>query len=258
LEEVRVIGLLKLRTKQALKVYHANPLNRGIAYRREVQKLKQADLTKLNFGCGHFALEGWTNTDGGDGKFWIAPPNPKVIKLNVWDFLHHCPDQVAEFIISEQFFEHFDRQEGHRMLREWFRILKPGGVVRIQMPDLEKEVRLYLGQLEGVTWEKDLLPHKLSHVQGTCDPYGKLLQDEQYLPSMLLNNSMHMDGHRFLYDFETITQSLTMAGFCDVKREKFGQSVHSDLQQVDRHDGGDTGRHWVPQIVLTVEATKPI
>ncbi|MBW4441669.1 MAG: hypothetical protein KME10_10620 [Plectolyngbya sp. WJT66-NPBG17] len=37
---------------------------------------------------------------------------------------------------------------------------------------------------------------------------------------------------------------------------QFGQSVHPELGGIDHHDGGETGRHWVPQIVLTVEATK--
>lgn len=58
------------------------------------------------------------------------------------------------------------------------------------------------------------------------------------------------------YDFETLARSLSLAGFRQIVRERFGCSTHEALRGIDRHDGGETGRHWIPGIVLTVEATK--
>jgi hypothetical protein len=68
---------------------------------------------------------------------------------------------------------------------------------------------------------------------------------------------MRLDGHKFVYDEETLRQSLRLAGFTDLTRETFGHSRHAALHAVDLHDGGDTGRSWVPGMALVMEATKP-
>lgn len=221
-----------------------------------IMRLNAADKSKINFGCGYHPIPGWLNTDGGDGRIFAPPMLPGVINLDIWKFLKNVKAETTQFITSEQFFEHFDRQDGFRMLCEWHRILKSGGVLRIQTVDLEKEISVYLDTCDGVSWERDVLPHRLKHIAQSTDGYCKLLPGEQYTRSMLLNNGFHMDGHRYIYDFETLKMSLERAGFTDIKRVPFGQSEHSELSGIDVHDGGDTGRHWIPKNVLQVEATK--
>ena len=97
----------------------------------------------------------------------------------------------------------------------------------------------------------------LNHIgANNPDPYGKLVEGEHYTRSMLLNNGMHMDGHRYLYDFETLSQTLRLAGFRDIARVAYGESEHAALRGIDRHDGGKSGRSWIPSIVLAVEAVR--
>jgi len=234
------------------------PLLGVYRHRREVRKLAASSFEKLNFGCGPHPLDGWTNIDGGDGRRYVPPPHPDIVKLDVFEALARIPAGCARLISSEHFFEHFDRQQGHEILRECLRLLRPGGVVRMVTPDLEKEVKIYLDLLPEIDWDSMVLPHRYGHVgPRNPDPYGKLRDGEAFTRSMLLNNGMHMDGHRYLYDFETISQSMRLAGFTDVRREEFGASRHPELAGIDRHDGGETGRNWVPGIALVVEATKP-
>jgi|WetSurMetagenome_2_1015567.scaffolds.fasta_scaffold279254_2 predicted SAM-dependent methyltransferase len=229
----------------------------AINFRRlQLQKLRRADLSKINFGCGNMPLPDWTNVDGGDGRIWEAPDRPDIIAMDVFDFLAHIDDAGTQYIASEQFFEHFDRHLGHALAREWFRILKPNGVCRIVMPDLEKEVRIYLGIEPCADWDTVVLPHRYRHIAGSADPYGKLIDGEKYTKAMLLNNGMHMDGHRYLYDFEAIEQTLRLAGFRRICRCEYGQSEHAELAGIDKHDGGESGHSWIPKIVLAVEATK--
>ena len=142
------------------------------------------------------------------------------------------------------------------MICEWYRILQPGGILRIQTVDLAKEFQVYLDRCPGVSWENDVLPHRYGHIKRTTDPYGKLIEGEVFTRAMLLNNGFHMEGHKYIYDFETIAQSLRLGGFINIKPESFGQSAHAELRGIDRHDGGETGRHWIPKNVLTVEAEK--
>jgi hypothetical protein len=227
------------------------------AHRRggEVARLRASGSRKLNLGAGGFPLEGWINVDGGDGRHYDAPEDPRVIRLDVFEALAALPDGSMDFIASEQFFEHFTRQEGLAMAREFRRVLSPAGVLRIQVPDLESVVALYRNELAFADWGTVQLPHRLRHVGETRDPYGRLAPGEAFTPAIMINNGFHMDGHRFLYDFATLAQTLRLAGFAKVVRAAFGESAHAALRGIDRHDGGSTGAAWVPRVALVVEAS---
>ncbi len=224
-----------------------------IGSQEEIDRLLAADLTCLNFGCGAHPLPGWTNIDGGDGKWYEAPAQNSVFALDAFQALQALPDGCAKFVTSEHFFEHFSLDDGHRLLSQWFRVLKPGGVVRIACPDLEKNARLYLRDIQPAP-DEIIEAHQLRWLG---DRYA-LKSGERLTPAIVHNYSMWLYGHRFIYDLETITQSLTLAGFQRVTRCRFGQSDHDTLRGIDRHDGDETGRAWIPSMVLIVEATKPV
>jgi len=42
----------------------------------------------------------------------------------------------------------------------------------------------------------------------------------------------------------------------DVERAEYGRSRHEFLRGIDRHDGGETGKSWIPGLALIVEGTK--
>lgn len=226
------------------------------AYERETGILAKSKNDKLNLGCGYYPMSGWSNIDGGDGKNYAPPIDRQVIKLDVFNALSTIPDNSVSFITSEQFFEHFSRQDGYKLMTECHRVLKPGGVMRIQVPDLYITVKLYLDEVPLAPWKNVQYPHRIRHIESTNDPYGKLIPGEEYLPSMMLNNGFHMDGHKYLYDNQTLVQSLKLSGFSNIYRCNFGESSFSELQGIDKHDGGETGRHWIPDIALIVEAIK--
>ena len=222
----------------------------------ERQELTSSRSKKLNLGAGYYPLDGWINIDNGDGVYYPAPANDQIVRLDVFQALGLTQDESIEYITSEQFFEHFTRQDGLRLMQECFRVLMPSGVMRLQVPDLEMVIGLYRNELEFADWETVQLPHRLKHIDGTTDAYGKLMPGESYTPAMMINNGFHMDGHKFLYDYQTISQSLSLAGFMKIKRETFSCSSHSQLSGIDRHDGGSTGKTWVPKVALIVEAEK--
>ncbi len=219
------------------------------------KRFAAAAHTKLNLACGAHPLDGWTNIDCGDG-FFDAPAKENVFNLDVFEALALLPPDSVDFITSEQFFEHFTRQDGLRLMRACLRVLKKGGVMRVQVPDLELTVALYRNEVAFADWETVQLPHRHRHIRGSRDPYCKLEEGEAYTPAMMVNNSFHMDGHKFIYDYQTLAQSLRVAGFLSVEKVNYGESRHTELAGIDRHDGGTTGRHWIPKIALCAEATK--
>jgi SAM-dependent methyltransferase len=97
----------------------------------------------LNLGCGNRFHEDWANYD-------LIPSAPGVKTIDLTEPLPFEEDRF-DVIYSSHVLEHIPRQRVPVLLREMARILKPGGIVRIVVPDLEGIVREYLRQLELAT-----------------------------------------------------------------------------------------------------------
>lgn len=96
-------------------------------------------LRKLNLGCGARALPSWTNLD------FVARPG----LVTAHDLRTALPfaDGCFDAVYHSHVLEHFDRPQGARLLAECFRVLRPGGTLRVVVPDLEGKARLYLEKL---------------------------------------------------------------------------------------------------------------
>jgi|RhiMethySRZTD1v2_1073278.scaffolds.fasta_scaffold34693_5 predicted SAM-dependent methyltransferase len=94
----------------------------------------------LNLGCGARVHPAWTNVD-------IAPQAEGVIACNLRASLPFA-DATFGVVYHSHLLEHFSHQEAGAFLRECFRVLEPGGIVRVVVPDLEQIARLYLEALE--------------------------------------------------------------------------------------------------------------
>lgn len=94
----------------------------------------------LNLGCGSRYREGWTNVD-------ITSSDPSII---AHDLRQRLPfdDQSFDLVYHSHVLEHFDRNAARVFLRECFRVLRPDGLIRVAVPDLEAIVRCYLSLLE--------------------------------------------------------------------------------------------------------------
>ncbi len=62
------------------------------------------------------------------------------------------PDASVACIYSSHTFEHFSYEESRAVARECFRVLKPGGILRIVVPDLGIMVRDYLARYLPIRW----------------------------------------------------------------------------------------------------------
>lgn len=95
----------------------------------------------LNFGCGGIFHPDWTNLDA-------SPVSPDVV---AHDLRQRFPfaDGTFDAAYGSHVLEHLEPDAAEEVLRDCFRILRPGGIVRIAVPDLESIARLYLAALEG-------------------------------------------------------------------------------------------------------------
>jgi SAM-dependent methyltransferase len=94
---------------------------------------------RLNLGCGDKILPGYVNVDVVESR---AGMRPDVI-CDLHD-LAPFADASADEILSVHVVEHFWRWEVRDILREWTRVLKPGGRMVIECPNLESACRTFL------------------------------------------------------------------------------------------------------------------
>lgn len=95
----------------------------------------------LNFGCGGAFHPDWTNLDA-------SPVSPAVVAHDVTRRFPFA-DGTFDAVYGSHVLEHLDPAVAERVLGDCFRILKPGGILRIAVPDLESIARLYISSLEG-------------------------------------------------------------------------------------------------------------
>lgn len=94
----------------------------------------------VNLGCGSHFHPDWVNVD-------MVPSSPEVL---AHDLRTRLPFDDACFgvVYHSHVLEHFKRAHATAFMRECFRILAPGGVIRVVVPNLEVIARLYLQYLE--------------------------------------------------------------------------------------------------------------
>lgn len=94
----------------------------------------------LNFGCGGKYHRDWVNLD-------MHSNSPDVLAHNLLEGIPF-PDGQFEAVYHSQVLEHFPKAAGEALMRECFRVLRPNGIVRVVLPDLEDIAREYLRLLE--------------------------------------------------------------------------------------------------------------
>lgn len=95
----------------------------------------------LNVGCGASFHPAWFNVD-------IAPSVPGVLKADISQGLAFERDSF-DAVYHSHVLEHLTRAQAAPFMSECFRVLRPGGILRVVVPDLEAIARLYLKNLEG-------------------------------------------------------------------------------------------------------------
>jgi predicted SAM-dependent methyltransferase len=94
----------------------------------------------LNLGCGNKIHKDWINVDfNKTGDNVVAYDLKKGIpfKNNEFDLVYHS-----------HLLEHFSKKQGEIFIHECHRVLKPGGIIRVAVPDLEQIVLEYIGILK--------------------------------------------------------------------------------------------------------------
>ena len=195
------------------------------------------DVRKLQLGAGWHLPEGWLNSD------IQRPPGGKVYLDAMAPF--PIPDDQFHYIASEHLIEHLPYEGGRAMLEESYRVLAPGGRIRITTPDLAVFVDLFD---EPLTADQErFIREKLAWHDWPPGPRPE---------TMILNLQMHEWGHTFLYDRETLGTLLREVGFEDIRIYAPGESDDPVLRAIEVRPTRDTA-HLNRIEAFAIEASKP-
>lgn len=210
----------------------------GIRAQKISTYLASHPIRKLQIGTGPNPLADWLNTD-------IRPSAHDVIFL---DAAKRLPfdNSTFDYIFCEHFIEHLTYEDGSRLLREAFRVLKPGGKVRLATPDLERVVGII---------SSDRNEDQQAYMRFIIDRYAR--EADSYRPSFAINTVFHSWGHKFLYDRSTLESVMAAAGFTKVTRFAVRESGDEHLRNLELHGTAVQSEGTNEFITMVLEATHP-
>ena len=153
-------------------------------------------MKKINMGCGWRDFgNSWIHIDSGDYNH--------LDYKSITD-LKQFTDNSIDLIYASHVVEYFDREEVIPLLREWKRVLKPCGVLRIAVPDFKQISALYSSD-----------KYRLDNFVGLL--YGKMSMGKQTI------------YHKTTYDFLSLKKVLESSGYKNVKLYDWRTTSHAEF-----------------------------
>lgn len=177
--------------------------------------IPQGDGTvKLNVGSFiNMFHYGWVNIDIVDVRDYALQSGYVYSHRDATQGFDY-PDGSVSLVYATHFLEHLSYQQGAAFLKECYRVLRPGGVVRIGVPDTGLLTKMYVDD-----------PTQLSLYDEINAGCARAKTSAEKLCEVLWGG-----GHQAVYDEETLSSAVSSAGF-RVETSEFGKSVSLQMQK---------------------------
>lgn len=181
---------------------------------------------QLHLGCGKRYIPGFVHIDLDD--------QPHIDYRSRIDRLPMFGDETVDLIYCCHALEYFDRMQALDVVREWHRVLKTGGILRLAVPDFSALASVY--QNSGA----------LDDILGPL--YGRIVIQGPEGPAVIY--------HRTAYDYRSLSDLCLNAGFRSVRRYDWRETIHRDYDDFSQAHKPHMDKDHGVLISLNVEAVK--
>lgn len=176
---------------------------------------------KLHLGCGPRYIPGFKHID--------IIEHPHIDLVTSIDDLSMIEANSCDLVYACHVLEHFKRRTVNRVLEEWNRVLKPGGILRLALPDFEACAKLYVAGKATL--------HEVT---------GPIVGGQTYLYNF----------HYSIFDFASLKIMLEETGYTDVKRYDWRKTEHADVDDFSQAYLPHMDKENGTLVSLNVEAAK--
>ncbi len=199
------------------------------------------DGIKLNIGSGTRVVPAFLNLDNSP-SVWVAkfPRVRRLLYQSGWlkgaqgsadwsgvtwkDVTRGLPfaDDSVEKIYSSHFLEHIPEKKGKHVVGECFRVLRPGGRMRLVVPDLLFHAERYVEKTRALLAQKKLTMDRSAHDEFLDTVAGNYFRKGR--------KGAH---HCYMYDLPTLVNLLREAGFQAIEHCAYREGSDSELYELD-------------------------
>ncbi len=202
----------------------------------------------VQYGCGWSAPEGWQNFDASPtlrferipilGRMYMKNDTRFPENVRFGDIVRGLPiaDGSVQGLYASHVLEHLSLADFRVALANSFKLLAPGGVFRLIVPDLRERARRYVASSTPDAASHFMVSTHLGHV---ARPKGLLASIKA-----MLGNSNHL----WMWDEEAMTEELHKAGFTAIRRCAIGDSrdvMFAHVEEAGRFLDGD-----IPELAM--------
>lgn len=187
------------------------------------KQIKRFPIDSLHVGCGDILLKDWLNIHyERREEYGKVKQENGALYLN-YNLLKPWPFEgdSIQYIAGSHFIEHLDLNQGIRFLKESFRVLRKGGVIRLSCPDLHIYARNYIENNQKFfenKWIKEWCAFKNAVTPG----------------EIFIAKAYDSGGsHKWFYDFDSLKHILETAGFHKVRKEGRLTGCVPDLEKIE-------------------------
>ena len=186
-------------------------------------KNKRIENALLHIGCGKKHIQGYIGCD-------IRPTQSTRVICPAWDVHHYFID--AQEIYSRHMLEHLTYPLVEKTLQSWHTALQPNGMVRIEVPNLEKA----LTQWDEVKWTAEEWRSPYSKTKHTMATLWGWQTDQTSQTGQHTADLSFWDVHKSGFTQESLGFFLRAAGFTDISftTSPFGVRAYKRMASGER------------------------